>query len=221
MAAQNRRLQAQMQTLQEEERAEVARDLHDEVGPFLFAANMAAANIRAGAERDGNAALVTDAESLQALIGHMQRDVRALLRRLRPSPPADLGLAEAIDSLAAFWRSRHQTEISLDIDVAEEPEPATAEAVYRFVQEGLANALRHGRPSRVEVSVRCEAGGLLARVSDDGAGASGDGEGGGLGLLGMRERIAALGGSLEVAAAPGRGWVVTARLPFPAPVGNA
>ncbi len=219
MEAQNRRLQEQMQTLQEEERAEVARDLHDEVGPFLFAAHMAVANIRAGAERDGNAALAAEVGDLRELIGHMQRDVRALLRRLRPSPAADLGLCEAIGSLAAFWRGRHPApEISLDIDMPEEPDVATAEALYRFVQEGLANALRHGRPERIAVSVAADPAGLVARVTDDGVG-GGPGNGAGLGLLGMRERLASLGGSLEAGAAPGQGWMVTARLPWRASAG--
>jgi two-component system sensor histidine kinase UhpB len=224
MEERNHRLQAQLETLQDEERAEVARDLHDEVGPFLFAAHMAAANIRAGAERDNQTALAADAEGLQELIGHMQGSVRSLLRRLRPSPAADLGLGEAIGGLADFWRSRHPTpRISLDIEVAEEPDTVTAATVYRFVQEGLANALRHGRPGRIEVSVRAGTDGLIARVTDDGAGASGDsdGDGGGLGLLGMRERMAALGGSLAAGAAPGQGWVVTARLPWPRPAGAA
>lgn len=222
MEARNFRLQEQLQTLQEEERTEIARDLHDEIGPFLFAAHMAAANIRAGAERDGQAALTADADGLQELIGHMQGSVRALLRRLRPSPAADLGLCEAIGNLAAFWRSRHPApQIDLDIDMTEEPDPATAETVYRFVQEGLANALRHGRPGRIEVSVRADRDDLVAQVIDDGVGGSADSDGGGLGLLGMRERMAALGGSLAAGAAAGQGWMVTARLPLRRSAGAA
>jgi two-component system sensor histidine kinase UhpB len=215
----NRRLQDQLQTLQDEERAQIARDLHDEIGPCLFAANLAATTIRCGAERDGDATLAADARGLQDVIGHMQREVRVLLRQLRPSPAANLGLAEAIGSLAAFWRARNATpQIRVDVDVQTEPATATAAALYRCVQEGLANALRHGRPTVVEVSVRADADSLVARVADDGIGvagdAAGDAAGGGLGLVGMHERMAALGGSVEAGPAAGRGWVVTARLPW-------
>lgn len=211
----NRRLQEQFQTLQDEERAELARDLHDEIGPYLFAANLAATSIREGAERESKAALAEEARNLQNVIGHMQQKVRALLRRLRPTPAADLGLVEAIGSLAAFWRARDPgPQIRLDLNLPAEPDATTAAALYRCVQEGLANALRHGRPAVVEVSVRAETGGFVACVADDGAGAGEEPADGGFGLVGMRERVTALGGSVEAGPAPGRGWVLTARLPF-------
>ena len=219
--AQNRRLQSQLQTLQEEERAEMARDLHDEIGPLLFAAQLAATAIRAGGERTGDGALASDAAGLQDVIARMQREVRGMLRRLRASPATDLGLADAVASLIDFWQRRQPgPAIRLDIAIAEEPEGAVADALYRCVQEGLANALRHGQPSAIEVFVRAGPDGLLARIADDGAGASvsDSGSGGGLGLLGMRERVAALGGRVEAGAMEAGGWVVTAHLPAMAPV---
>ncbi len=210
-----RRLQAQLQTLQEEERADIARDLHDEIGPLLFAANLATVGIRDGAEGRADAALVQDARGLQELIGRMQAEVRALLGRLRSSPVEDLGLAEAIDGLAAFWRGRYPSvRLQVRVALARQPDAAIAEALYRCVQEGLANAFRHGRPGQVEVSVRASSAGVVASVADDGPGGGAAVEGGGLGLLGMRERVAALGGAVSAGAAAGQGWVVTAELPW-------
>jgi two-component system, NarL family, sensor histidine kinase UhpB len=213
--AETRRLQRQLQTLQEEERAELARDLHDEIGPLLFAANVATVNIHDGAERDANAALAQDALALQELIARTQRDVRALLRRLRSAPPWDLDLAEAIDGLAAFWRGRYPAvQLQVRVALARRPEPAVAEALYRCIQEGLANAFRHGRPERVDVAVEASATGIVARVADDGPGGTETSEDGGLGLIGMRERVAALGGTVSAGGSAGQGWVVTAKLPW-------
>ena len=214
--AQNRRLHEQLVTLQEEERADLARDLHDEVGPFLFTAALDAAAIEQAAAAGQHAAVPERARAIREAVGHMQRHVRAMLKRLRLPSPVEVGLAPALRNIVAFWQAHRPTaafalEVSADEDELDE---ATKAVIYRVAQEGLSNAVRHGRPGRIEVSVaRGDEGSVVVRVSDDGTGMA-DAAEPGLGLAGMRERVSALGGSLQVVSAPGgRGLAVTARLP--------
>lgn len=218
--AETRRLHAQVQALQLEERAELARDLHDEIGPLLFAAQLAATAMRDSAAQAAPAALARDAESLQRLIGRMQSDVRALLRRLRGSAVEDLGLEESIAALAAFWRSRYPAVlIEVEVAVPAPLEPALTDALYRCVQEGMANAVRHGQPGRIDVTVRVDPESfVVARIADDGVAGPAAEAPGGLGLLGMRERAAALGGRVTAGASGPQGWVVTVALPLPGAV---
>jgi two-component system sensor histidine kinase UhpB len=214
--SQNRALREQLLTLQEEERAELARDLHDDVGPFLFAAAIDAAGIpgllAAGQTREAE----ERAESIRDAVAHMQGHIRAILGRLRPLSFGAIGLVGAIDNIVAFWRARHPgtlitATVAADDDPADEAVRAT---VCRVVQESICNALRHGSPERIEVSVTREADGLVVRVCDDGAGPGEQGVMPGFGLVGMRERVQAQSGTLAVAAREGgRGVTVTAHLP--------
>ena len=214
--AQNRRLHEQLVTLQEEERADLARDLHDEVGPFLFTAALDAAAIGQAAAAGQHAAIPERALAIREAVGHMQRHVRAMLKRLRLASPVEVGLAPALGNIVAFWQAHRPTtafalEVSADEDGLDE---ATKAVIYRVAQEGLSNAVRHGHPGRIEVAVTPgEHGGVVVRVSDDGIGMA-DAAEPGFGLAGMRERVAALGGFLQVANTPGgTGFAVTARLP--------
>jgi two-component system sensor histidine kinase UhpB len=149
----------------------------------------------------------------------MQKLVREILGRLRPTPVVELGLDAAIDDLVAFWGARRPDivfDIHLDLDEARLSD-AVEETLYRVVQEGLSNAVRHGRPGRIAIVVT-PAGPreLLVQVSDDGAPEAPPAERAttGFGLIGMRERVEACGGVLEVGpAGAGGGWSVAARLP--------
>jgi two-component system sensor histidine kinase UhpB len=217
-AAQTRnfRLNEQLLTLQEEERADLARDLHDEVGPFLFAVNLDAAWI----ERAAMSGLTVDvperAHAIREAVSHVQRHVRTMLHRLRPASPAEGGLASALGDLVASWRARQREidfvlDLSVDEDRLDDP---TMAAIYRLVQEGLNNAVRHGQPHRIEIVVGAEdAGDVTVRIADDGTGVATSNKPG-FGVTGMRERVEELGGMLHVG--PGRdgaGFVVTAKLP--------
>ena len=216
MHARTQRLEAQIATLQDEERADLARDLHDEIGPHLFAVNVDAAMAR-GLIAEGKAAeAARQLEAIQLSVAHMQRLVRDILGRLRPTELIDLGLAAAIGELTAFWSARHPA-IDFAVSVAEDEVLAAGETsretLYRVVQEALNNAVRHGRPNRIEVQVgRQGPDHIFARVSDDGA-PSGAPVVPGFGLTGMRERVAAAGGTLDVVRGASGGWTVTARLP--------
>ncbi|HZB91271.1 MAG TPA: ATP-binding protein [Stellaceae bacterium] len=222
MSEENRGLNEQLLRLQEQERHELARDLHDEVGPFLFAINIDAANIRREADAGRLAPIAGHAASIGEAVGHLQRQVKSMLGRLRPIGLAEFGLVEAIARLVDFWRRRHPA-IEFRLWVAPEAEgggEVLETTLYRIVQECLSNAVRHGRPNIVEIKIAhepgaTEGGRLRVTVRDDGAGMR-QGAGLGYGLIGMGERVRALGGTLVVAGAAGAGLAVTAELPLAA-----
>lgn len=221
-AAQDRAdtLEAQLLTLQEEERADLARDLHDEVGPLLFAASVDAASahdlIGAGRTAEAQARVLAIGEA----VGGMRRLVRDILGRLRPTELADLGLGPAVEALVAFWRARHP-DIAFDLALPADAEaiaPALRETCYRIVQEGLSNAVRHARAGAITVELVAETGGgATCVIADDGEGAGGAEAvpAPGRGLKGMAERVRAVGGVLDIVQAEGRGWRVRAGLPGP------
>jgi two-component system, NarL family, sensor histidine kinase UhpB len=217
----NRSLEAQLLTLQDEERAEIARDLHDEIGPYLFAVSLDA-SLAGRLARTGR---IAEAEerlaSITAAVDHMQRQVRDMLNQLRPTPEVDLGLPVAIADAVAFWREkRPDITFSLSCEIGDEAvEPRQAEALWRVTQEALSNAVRHGRPMTIGVELSApEPGRIRVRVEDDGgAGPAEPRAGSGFGLRGMRERMVAARGDLRIDAAPGRGWTVEAVAPARGP----
>lgn len=217
----NRQLNEQLNTVQDEERAEIARDLHDEVGPFLFAVDVDAQTIPPLLDRAENADVVARAHAIRQSVGHMQAHLRSILERLRPSTLLDLGLPHAADQLAEFWQARYPG-ITFEVECTDESfGPKIDEAAFRVLQEGTSNAVRHGKPSKIALTTRrTENGALEIVVMDDGAGLRPPARKG-LGLAGMRDRLALLGGTMTVdAGADGRGVLLRAELPAP-PCENA
>jgi two-component system sensor histidine kinase UhpB len=216
METRNRALEEQLLTLQDEERADLARDLHDEIGPYLFAVNVDAAMVGQLAKDRRLKEIPERVSSIQGAVGHMQSHVKDILGRLRPTRAVELGLNAAIDDMVAFWRTRH-ADIAFDVRLLDDEglvDEAQKETIYRVIQEGLSNAVRHGRPSRIAVTVTSDGvGQVTTRISDDGVGKAKLGATGGFGLIGMRERVAASGGSLSIDGGAGGGWTVVARLP--------
>jgi two-component system sensor histidine kinase UhpB len=207
VAAQNHRLNERLMTLQAEERAELARDLHDEVGPLLFAVEMTAATIERLAGNGRGADIPTQVRLIHDAVARMQRHVRAILGRLRPIRA--IGLAAAVDRLAAFWRSR-RPDLTISVAVAVEEDRIgddLKETIYRIVQEAISNAIRHGNPTLVEIAIGGDgADGINIEITDDGVGMATGGltrrDPAQLGLTGMRERVVATAGSLSIK--PGR-----------------
>ena len=154
---------------------------------------------------------------MREAIGHVQRHVRAVLRQLRPLPLGAPGAAAAVGTLVDFWQRRNPGivfDVSVLLDEEALTEPLRA-AACRIVQEGLSNAVRHGRPGWIGVELGLRAGAVVVQVADDGAGPVVGAGGDGLGLAGMRERVALLGGTLATGPGPdGGGMVVTACLPL-------
>ncbi len=220
IAAQNRRLNERLLKLQADERAELARDLHDEVGPLLFAVNMTAATIERLAGTDRGVDIPAHVRSIHETVGRIQRHVRAILGRLRPLQTIEL--KAAIDRVVIFWGSRHP-DIAFTVTVAVQDDRIDddmKETIYRVIQEGMSNAIRHGAPTQVQVAVtQDEADFIRVEVADDGIGMPADGiherEPTRFGLKGMRERVMAMAGSLSIQRGhDGRGLALVVRLPF-------
>jgi two-component system, NarL family, sensor histidine kinase UhpB len=218
--AENRRLNEQLLTLQDRERSELARDLHDEVSPFLFAINIDAAAASQRLEEGRAAEAGGHIQSIAEAVRHMQRQVRQMLGRLRPIGLAEFGLREAIENLVAFWRRRrpdlrYQVEICADCEDLGELVGTT---VCRVVQEALSNAVRHAEAALVTISIDRRHDALEDHdeirvvVADDGRGIR-EPNRLGYGLVGVRERVSAVGGRLTFSNRSGKGFQVTATLP--------
>jgi two-component system sensor histidine kinase UhpB len=208
----NRKLTGQMLAIQEEERAELARDLHDEMGPFLFTMRLDAEAIERDAQKAGLIGVAARAQGLGETLRRIQSHVRDILKQLRPEGLAQTGLKTAIANLATFWQ-RHHGGIAIRLDVRAEDFGAETDAViYRLVQEGLTNAARHGGARNVLIRVTRERDAIRVAVEDDGTGLSGH-HGNGMGIKGMRERLAAVGGTLRLEAHADGGTLLLAEIP--------
>jgi two-component system sensor histidine kinase UhpB len=150
----------------------------------------------------------------------MQHQVRSMLGRLRPVGLAEFGLNAAIGNVVEFWRRRHP-QIDYRVTISPSCEglgEVIDSTIYRIVQEALSNAVRHGQPTMITVSVgrACHnedsQSDVVIEVFDDGQGMH-DSPGVGYGLLGMSERVRAMGGRLALSTRPGAGLAVTAVLP--------
>lgn len=197
----NRRLNKQLAEVQEEERVDLARDLHDEIGPFLFAVDVDASTIKKMDAIENNEDVAARIDSIRDAVKHMQGIVKSLLARLRPGTFLDLGLAPAVDNLISFWRDRHpdiKIRTIFDLDDFGEELNGT---LYRIIQEALSNAIRHGTPKQIDVSVTIGNDDRIhASITDDGGGSDNLDQsfGSGFGLLGMRERVESLGGIIKI-----------------------
>lgn len=208
----NRALEAQLLTIQDEERAEIARDLHDEIGPHLFAVALDAEMIGRSLDQGDTKPIPDQVRSIQSAVSYMQRQVRDLIARLRPTRAAELGLEAAIGDLVTFWQGRQpDVEFVSELDGAETdiPEPLR-DVIYRVVQETVANALKHAETEQVAIKVARTKGAVTVSVANRGAAKAQPPEVAGLGLASMRERVQAAGGHFSIDRSS-RGWTVAAR----------
>ena len=214
--AQSRELTRIIQTRIEQERAAIARELHDELGQQVTAIQSAGVSITQRV-RGQDPALEQAARLVVDTASQIYGAVHQIIARMRPLPLDHEGLAEALGDLVGDWRLQHpHIEFMLDVQkLPPDPGDTLSTAAYRIVQEAVNNALRHGAPSRVQIQVRAEAVDLLIRVTDNGNGLPVDWrQPGHYGVLGMRERAVALGGTFELQRPDGGGVCVSARIPL-------
>lgn len=223
---QNRRLTQLIQSRLEEERRNIARELHDELGQCVTAIKSIGTAI--AKRQDGTTEETRkNAGTIVSVASHIYDVVHSIIRQLRPSALDHLGLSEALREAVAAFQSRHaevvaELNLAPDIDGSGESINIT---VYRIVQECLTNVIRHSRASRVTIAISRDTGTavgdvLRVRVQDNGKGLEGADASAGkrFGLMGMRERVQAFGGSLEISSGgPGQGVIVEAMIPVKQP----
>lgn len=215
-----RRLGQRLMVMQESEREDLARELHDEFGQGLAAMGAAAAFVERHAESARPDALVECARDIRQASSRMAYQVRCRLRQLRPHGLEHMNLREAITELV--YGSRLKAEgvvIETRLPDALPQLPAEAGlALYRTVQEALTNVLRHAQAARVQLEISLQSQGLQMTLDDDGQGrAEGVLRGARAGVMGMRERAALAGGRFELAPAPLGGVRVFLWLPLVTP----
>jgi signal transduction histidine kinase len=154
------------------------------------------------------------AEGLRELVVSTLQDVRRLAVELRPSALDDFGLVAALERLTGSFAEQTGIVVDFQTALAEERLPEQVEtAIYRIVQESLTNVVKHARARRVSILLARKEDAVKAVVEDDGQGFDPAQETGGSGLVGMRERLALLGGRLTVESAPDRGTTVAVEVP--------
>jgi two-component system sensor histidine kinase UhpB len=205
LEAERRRAGSAALAAQEEERARVARDLHDEVNQSLTGLLLRLEAARAAAPPE----LEPELAETKGLANQAMRELLSLARQLRPTALDDHGLAAAIaGQVEQIGRGEIEAEFKAEGQLTDLSGDAQL-VVYRVAQEALSNAARHSEASRVSVALhRRDDGGVSLDVADDGRGFAFDESEGGLGIAGMRERALLIGGELTIESRPGRGTAV-------------
>jgi PAS domain S-box-containing protein len=220
--ADRRELLRRLGTAQEDERRRIARDLHDQMGQLLTALGL---GLKAVEDASPDPSSVRPhLVRLRELTDMIGREVHHLAVELRPTALDDLGLQTALATYAEAWSERSGVEVdfqAVGLDTGRLPEPVET-ALYRVVQEALTNVLRHAKARRVSLVLQRFPDQVVAVVEDDGVGFDAESvtapaeDGGRLGVLGMQERMALVGGTLTVESATGGGTTVIARVPLTA-----
>jgi signal transduction histidine kinase len=214
------RLTVRLMNLQEDERRFLCRELHDEFGQCLAAINAVAASINQTASQQCPE-LVQEVSTIRRITQHMLQAIHNLLDRLRPAELDELGLAASLESLIRGWQNQKPTctvyELNINGDCRLLPE-AQALALYRIVQESLTNISRHAAASRAVVTLNIAINAVNLTVMDNGQAHSLPfANQGGVGLIGIRERLAALNGALQLEIVEPHGLTLKARLPLANP----
>ena len=198
---------------QELERRRLARELHDETGQALTSILLGLKPLERSAESEETLAAV---DAVRELVVSTLQDVRRLAVELRPTALDDFGLAPAVQRLADTFREQSGLQVDLESQLGEERLPSEVEtALYRVVQEALTNIVKHADAGRVSILLSRKDGSVVAVVEDDGSGFDpGASREDALGLAGMRERAALVGGRLQIESAVGAGTTLVAEVPL-------
>jgi len=216
-----RELSANLQNVREEEKARIARELHDDLGQQLTALKMDLSTVERGLA--GGAAPST---AVREQLGGMHRlidatvaSVRRIAADLRPVMLDDLGLVPAIEWLANDFTRRYRITVERDlVPVDTAFTRAGATTLFRIVQEALTNVARHSDATTVKLALKVEDGYCMLRIADNGHDAPGNGHDApdrpSFGLIGIRERAHLLGGTVTIDNRPGTGFTITVTLPL-------
>jgi len=215
--AENKRLALKLMNAQEEEHRYISRELHDEFGQCLAGINAVTTSIAQTAKKE-YPALLDEVSSISHITAHMMTALRDLLTRLRPADVDDLGLSTSLQQLVRSWnqRSGDQTQYHIKIDntVDNLPEPLPVN-LYRIVQECLTNIAKHARASNAGIELSLVTPDMVTLVIRDNGIAEADSFANsmGIGLLGIHERVTALGGNFTLHTEQAGGLTVTITLP--------
>jgi two-component system, NarL family, sensor histidine kinase DevS len=196
---------------QEDERARVARELHDSAGQALTSILL---SLKVIEQLESAAEMRARLADLRELAGSTAGEVRRIARELRPSVLDDLGLEAALGRLCSDIQDRTGLRAELTVDMPERLDRELETVAYRVVQEAATNSLKSASASSIEVSITARDGVFEVIVSDDGSGFDPEEVRSGLGLRGMQERAELVGGKLEIRSAPGTGTTVALRIPI-------
>lgn len=207
-----RRLARHLVAVQEEQLLRLSRELHDDLGQMLASVALELHNVRAGSrELDDRLARAT------VLVDQLSARVHDAAWTLRPADLERLGLRASVEDLAAMLCVQLGIPCEMDLEALSSPLPAEiALTLYRIAQEALTNVGKHAAPSRVSVTAHVQDHRIRLTIEDDGRGFDGGAElgPGHLGLAGMRERLALVGGELSVETARGKGTTLYADVPL-------
>jgi signal transduction histidine kinase len=198
----------------EQEIQRIAHSVHDEAGQLLFAARLAMSNVA----HDIDPSLQGRIQEIATILDQVENQLRKLSHELRPTVLDDLGLAPALESLAKNVSTRAGLSIQIHSSLSGRYSQKIETAVYRVVQEALTNVTKHAFAKNVEIRVSVVMKHLHCLVQDDGVGFDSHcvlscAAQGGLGLIGIRERLNAVGGTMQIDSAVGRGTKLMVKIP--------
>ena len=198
---------------QELERRRLARELHDQTGQELTGVLL---SLRAIEEAEDPEALAKAVAAVREQVVQTLHDVRRLAVELRPKVLDDFGLVAAVERLAQTFQDQTGLALDLETQLGDKRLPGEIEtALYRMVQEGLTNVVKHGQAGRVSIVLALSSKAITAVIEDDGRGFEPDQNHEGMGLDGMRERLGLLGGRLKIESRPGAGTTLVGEVPLP------
>jgi signal transduction histidine kinase len=219
MNRQLRALSASLQDVREQERTRISRELHDELGQQLTGLKLDLSWLSKRL-KEGRELPPDTMEEMRRQLDDAISSVRRISTELRPLILDDLGFGEAVSWQAAEVAKRSGLEIRLKLEAAEMVcNSDLATALFRIVQESLTNCVRYAQASSVDISLVADEKDLVLTIRDDGRGFANEArQGGGIGLVSMRERADALGGQLDIQSSPGAGTIIRMKISLNAPV---
>jgi signal transduction histidine kinase len=214
-----RALAARIQTTREEERTRIAREIHDELGQALTALKLDVAWVEDCLPRTDSGVFRLGDKGITERIDETMEIVRRIASELRPSVLDQLGLDAAIEWLVQESAKRTGIAVKLRAEDLPRLPDHVASHAFRIIQEALTNVTRHSKATRVDVTVRYDGARILIGIEDNGVGIMPHSLSGvqSLGLVGMRERAVACGGTLMVRGEPGRGTAIIVQIPVATP----